>query len=291
MKFSQRIGKTLQVKSLQLESIDIDLKNGLWNVYKDSILDKLRDISKFQFNPYKDFSFSLWHNFYKLPLNQKPYFQNDFNDWIYKWFIWSKREWYEIYDILDFTISLISDRRYELPVDEIQKNFNGILEREFSAYRFINNQLCPISNEIEVKSLENALSKSDVPHLKSVNIHLNTALSLLSNRNNPDYRNSIKESISAVESICKIISNNTSDSLGGALGKIKGKIKIHQALEQGFKNLYGYTSDTDGIRHALMNESNCDFEDANFMLVSCSGFINYLISKSNKYGISLNATI
>ena len=109
----------------------------------------------------------------------------------------------------------------------------------------------------------------------------------LSDRLTPDYRNSIKESISALESIAKVISKNPKDSLGAALDKIKGKLKIHPALERGFKQIYGYTSDTDGIRHALTEETTCDFADAKFMLVSCSAFINYLVIKANKAGISL----
>jgi hypothetical protein len=51
--------------------------------------------------------------------------------------------------------------------------------------------------------------------------------------------------------------------------------------------MYGYTSDAQGIRHALMDEPNLSFEDAKFMLVSCSAFVNYLIAKAAKAGISL----
>jgi len=108
---------------------------------------------------------------------------------------------------------------------------------------------------------------------------------------NPDYRNSIKESISAVESLAKILSNNASDTLGSALSKIKKKLKIHKALEQGFKNIYGYTSDDGGIRHALTEESTSDAEDAMFMLVSCSAFINYLITKAHKADININSSL
>jgi len=49
--------------------------------------------------------------------------------------------------------------------------------------------------------------------------------------------------------------------------------------------IYGYTSDEGGIRHAMLEEKIIDFEDAKFMLVSCSAFINYLIMKSTKSGI------
>ena len=76
-------------------------------------------------------------------------------------------------------------------------------------------------------------------------------MSFLSDRKNPDYRNSIKESISAVESICKIIAEDEKTTLAKALTKLKKRIEIHGSLEEGFKKIYGYTSDADGIRHAI----------------------------------------
>jgi len=88
-----------------------------------------------------------------------------------------------------------------------------------------------------------------------------------------------------VESISKVISGDRKAKLGKALKKIKTKIGLHTALEEGFLKLYGWTSDADGIRHALMDESNCDSEEAKYMLVSCSAFTNYLIMKGQKAGI------
>jgi hypothetical protein len=120
---------------------------------------------------------------------------------------------------------------------------------------------------------------------KPVNAHLKKALDLLSDRKKPDYRNSIKESISAVEAICNLITSNTKATLGQALKEIEEKAKLHSALKKAFNSLYGYTSDAEGIRHALLDESSLDFEDAKFMLVSCSGFINYLKVKASKTGI------
>ena len=107
---------------------------------------------------------------------------------------------------------------------------------------------------------------------------------MLSDRQNPDYRKPIKESISAMDPLATI-SGSAKDTLAGALDKIKEKIKIHPSLEKGFKQIYGYTSDTDGIRHALTEDTTSDFEDAKFMIVSCSAFLNYLIVKANKVGI------
>ena len=47
--------------------------------------------------------------------------------------------------------------------------------------------------------------------------------------------------------------------------------------------LFGYTSDEGGIRHAEgLFVSEVSFEEAKFMLVSCSAFVNYLISEYGK---------
>jgi len=51
--------------------------------------------------------------------------------------------------------------------------------------------------------------------------------------------------------------------------------------------MYGYTSDEDGIRHAMLEEPDVGFEDAKFMLVACSAFINYLKVKADKASINL----
>lgn len=104
----------------------------------------------------------------------------------------------------------------------------------------------------------------------------------MADRKSPDYRNSIKESISAVESICKIITGDSKATFGTALKKIEEQHGLHGALRRAFDSLYGYTSDASGIRHALLEEPDLDFDDAKFMLVSCSAFVNYLISKVAK---------
>ncbi|MBY0098678.1 hypothetical protein [Mesobacillus maritimus] len=64
-------------------------------------------------------------------------------------------------------------------------------------------------------------------------------------------------------------------------------VQMHGALREGFLKIYGYTSDGDGIRHALIEEPSLSFEDAKFMLVACSAFVNYLVVKSEKAGITL----
>jgi len=162
---------------------------------------------------------------------------------------------------------------------------NSILEREISGYRFVGEKIVPITAEEEIAEIEEALRTTE--SLTPVAIHLKTALAFMSDRKSPNYRNSIKESISAVEVICRLIAGSDKATLGQALKVIKSKIGLHPSLEKAFSAIYGYTSNAEGIRHALLDESHLYFEDAKFMLVACAAFINYIKLKSSKAEIEL----
>jgi soluble cytochrome b562 len=188
-------------------------------------------------------------------------------------------EWFEVYDFLEFVANNHDDEGRTGPL--IFRS-NVSLESEMSAYRFVDKCITQITSQVEIEAIEEAISTP----LKAVSTHLETSLGLLSDKKAPDYRNSIKESISAVEAMCKLISKKDKGTLAEALKSIK-TIEIHPALKKAFDSMYGYTSDEDGVRHSVMEESDLKFEDAKFMLVSCSAFVNYLTSKANGEGIAL----
>lgn len=189
----------------------------------------------------------------------------------------NSKEWYTIYDFIEKYLSTCNEDK----VDKMQSEFNRILEEEISAYRILEKKVIPITNKSELLTIEEA-KNSD---FDSVKIHLDKALGLFAERRNPDYENSIKESISAVESMCCIITGSTGKNatLGNTLKKLKENgVHIHQAMEKAFLSLYGYTSDEDGIRHGGIDFRNAPSEDAKYMLISCSAFINYLTEKWRK---------
>jgi hypothetical protein len=161
---------------------------------------------------------------------------------------------------------------------------NSFLEQEASAYRFIGTTIGPITDDAQIKAIEEA-ARVGGDSLRPVRTHVEAALKLLSDRNKPDYRNSMKESISAVEALCKIITGMDKATLGPALDAVTKRVGLHPKLQEGFKALYGYTSDDHGIRHSLKDDREPEAEDAKFMLVTCSGFVNYLAEKARKSGL------
>lgn len=284
MRFSQRIGKKKATKEIQLESIDTELQNGLWNIIKLLFIDPIASHTNYNRGEFKGFANELWHDFYKLPVDRIPKFEFEIEDFIRKRFF--EDEWYESYDFIEFLLHL---KYVHYNKTEFVDTLNSILEREFSGYRIIDNLIAPISNELELEEISSAnKSTSQFSSLNGANIHLENALNLLSDRKNPNYRNSIKESISAVEATCRIITNE--NTLGKALNKLEEKgLNINNQLKAGFDKIYAYTNDKEsGIRHAIVQQPNePDFSDAKYMLVSCSSFINYLIIKAEKIGLKI----
>lgn len=236
MRFSERIGKKEVKVEIQIDSIDTDLKNGLWNVIIIYFIEPMCDDGWLNDSAYKNTVKAIWFSFFKEPIDEIPLttetIKNQFRKRFFAW------DYLEIYDFINFIISFNN-----APFDKnaFIKSFNIILERDLSAYRIIDDILVPITNEQEIHTIEKALSDSNKFDLKGVNIHLSEALSKLSSKTNPDYRNSIKESISAVESICQQITGDKNTELGKALKKLSSKLPIHGALEKMiYKTLWIY---------------------------------------------------
>ena len=196
-------------------------------------------------------------------------------------YILNSDKWYTIYDFIERYLNILDKDTN----DKMTQAFNNILEDEVSAYRILDRKAIPVINKTELNTIEEAKNIK----FESVNTHITKAISLYSDRRNPDYENSIKESISAVESLCCIITelNGSKATLGKAIKKLKDKgIHIHTAMETAFSSLYGYTSDENGIRHGGIDFTNAPSEDAKYMLITCSAFINYLIEKLSKIEIN-----
>jgi hypothetical protein len=68
--------------------------------------------------------------------------------------------------------------------------------------------------------------------------------------------------------------------------ELEKKANLSPGLCAGFKTLYGFTSGPNGIRHALLEkDAVVGIDEAKFMLVACSAFVVYLISKAKATGV------
>ncbi len=154
----------------------------------------------------------------------------------------------------------------------VASELNHIFERENSGYRLSDDcQLVPIANRQELDEVSEAQhSKVD-----SVAHHMNKAVACFADREKPDYDNSIKEAVSAMEALAQKVTGEKK----GTLGALSKKLDLHPSLREAVSKLYGYTSDG-GIRHAKKDgDPNVDFDTAKFVIVTASALINFITAK------------
>lgn len=279
MRFSQRKEITPIRVEIQKESIDAPLRNKIWSAvvlcFFDAVDKPIIKSSNFEMA----IKF-LWLYFFKLPLDKLPDMWRYVNDTLREWFF--GYEWYEVYDFIEALAKALEGTRKEQFITLV----NSFLESEMSAYRFVGDEIGEFTNATEIHAIEGAIANTQ--ELQTVHIHLREALAKLTDRASPDYRNSIKESISAIEAMCQLIVGNKKTTLGDAIKKLKSVgISLHPAIEKAWSNLYGFTSDEGGIRHALSDSPDITFGAAKYMLVSCSAFVNYLLDLSREAGIPI----
>jgi len=237
--------------------MDDDLRNGLWNALHIAFW---RYLPSYNTTIAEDFLAATWAGFLKRPVDEIGKYRAALDELRAQFFSWP---WNRVYDYVEWAGSYapVAERNQLAFIDSC----NQILEQELAGYRFVDLLLIPIGSEEELAAIVQA--REDAQPYRTVRTHLNRAAELFADRSNPDPRNSIKESISAVEAACQQLTGSA-QSLGQCLDSLAARVTLHPALRGSLDRLYGWTSNAEGIRHALMDDPNLDMDDARFMLVS-----------------------
>lgn len=287
--FSERYGFVSE-RSIQIDSVDEPLRNRLWNYFfNEEFVEKYRGLLN---SSWKSSKYGIVEDM--LDLLGYRYENPDFGTGD----LHNKRtleeflitcDWNRVYDFIEKYLSLLSTE------DELRvaSELNELLEEEKSGYRIIretnNGESCflvsPITDNWELDSIQEATNSG----LRSVDVSMQKALALYSDRKTPDYANSIKESISAVESMLTHTTGKEATLSSNLKQLDKLNLDLHPAFKEALGKLYGFTSDSSGIRHGGYSEPlHATEQNARFMLVICSAFINYL-KQANQAGLNKDA--
>ncbi len=279
--FSERRG-LIPERLIQIDSVDEQLRNRLWNYFfNEEFVEKYDGPLNFDWHSSNygivEDMLDLMGLRYEDPdtgsghIHNKQALEN----------ILISCNWNNVYDFIEKYLSLLSANDAQRVAGEL----NELLEEERSGYRIIrgtyNGESCffvsPITDNGELDSIQEALNSG----LRSVDASMKKALMLYSNRKTPDYANSIKESISAVESMLAHITGREATLSSNLKQLDKINSDLHPAFKEALGKLYGFTSDSSGIRHGGYSEPlHATEQNARFMLVICSAFINYLKQSS-----------
>lgn len=295
--FEERFG--LPKKGLQINAIDKKTRIRIYNELKLFLWPRLIPGNEYSMLPsngiISQYVYTIWSDHLGWNIDQKPKSRTELMSRFSAYILNDKLPWIQYLEFIEKAqanyLDILEDLNSDLINDPIFKDYinrvNRIFIEESCGYRFVGRYLTPVIDEVELNEIADALINTD--SITLVRNHIKNALMLLSDRERPDYNNSVKESISALEALSRLIVNKPSAVMSQALDEVEKKIKIHPLLKLGLKSLYNWSSDASGVRHANKSSGAENFDSAKLTLVLCSGLVNYLIAKSDEAGITLES--
>lgn len=275
MRFSERYGYEKPSNVIIREKITTEIQNAICNWYTE-LNTKITNVANdgYAFAYLEEY---IWCNFQNKKKTDFWLGGGNFRIVTTQYIENNTIPWYKRLDLIEETLVYLKNK---YPRNSISDDFSKLLNTNFErlnfGYRIVDLKIVEITSSEEIQAIELALENNK----DNVKMHLSNALKLYAQRPEGDFRNSIKESISALEAINREITGE--NLLNFKKMQDKG-LKIPNVLREAFEKLYGYSNNsTTGIRHSLMDETG-EFlptaDEALFMLITCSAFINYLNSK------------
>ena len=176
---------------------------------------------------------------------------------------------------LQFIEHLIND---PLVTKELHKQLSDLFEEHRAPYYLDfekkTYRIFPRTSKEESDATRKSLEKLQEGGFEGALSHVRQAAEHI---NGGQFSDAIHDSISAVESVARAI--NKAKTLKEALEQLEGTGMIkHKAFKDAIIKLYAYTSDEEGIRHALIDvkEADVGLSDALFFYNACAAFAGYL---------------
>ena len=270
LSFSQAQGYEVIPGPLKLEQLPYEARMRIWNLfylYISSSVDGRRVVGAWR-DVLKNVHWQLNHR----PLDE----WSNWDEEVYKSLreLITKYTFNRVFDLVQFVM-----RQEECPPDFIE-DMADVFSKFRLAYIIDTSDpptILPAVTKKEGEALVNSLQALAHAGLQGSVSHLRKATECI---NGGDWASSVRESIHAVESVARQLAPQAT-TLGPALSVLEAQGALHPALKEAFVKLYGYTSDEQGIRHALLEkqQASVGLDEAVFMLGACASFASYLWRK------------
>lgn len=265
--FSQRYGYAPLPAPMTLGEISPDLRRQIWNA-----VSRWSDDVRF----FNEFAIEVLGDYAKKCEDEIPH------DGAYKMIKTAIIE-HDFNKVLDLIEIMINYHRGTKEQARLGQRIKELFEENAAAYRLDVSQspfqFFPCASQEEGDAVEQAVETLHTVGMSPAAQHLREAATHIRDQR---YGDSIAHSIRAVESVARRIAPKNSANLKQALSSLReaGVLK-HKALEEALNKLYGYASDEQGIRHALLDKDAPDvgLDEAVFMFGACASFAAYLTNK------------
>ena len=273
--FSQREGTAPLPEPMRLEHVSKDFRHLVWLAVDNAI--KQEEVSRTYIAMYSivlDYTVRVLHwshdNIIHIPSIHREHLRE----------IILQQNYDRVLTLVEFIL------RHNLCPKQLQKDLKNAFKEVPLAYavQIINGlpTIVPRFSEESGAATQQAIEAIEQSGPAGAKTHLHDAAEAI---NEKRYADAVRESIHVVESVARTIDPNAGKTLGPALTSLeKAGVLNHPSLRDGFKKLYGYTSDKQGIRHALLEEgaADVDLDDAVFMFGACASFAAYLVNRNEQ---------
>jgi len=190
-------------------------------------------------------------------------------------------EWHQFYDICE-VMWANPYSEYSRHQGKFTEQVNTLFREEQLGFEMRDGKIEKVGSgfiDAKVKEVRYLLKE---PEFKSADELFEKAIKALNIRPNPDVENCIKDSVAAIESIGKIVSNNEKAELDDIIKSAVRKGVIPAPLDQTIIKLHAYRGKEPAVAHGGIEPSKVTADIAEFVLAMSAAIIIYLVKKRRK---------
>ena len=262
--FSKRYGLTPTSEGLMYEDVPERAKIGLYHILRQFFEDKYLAL-------YRVLCVAL-----RIPVDHETELKGDFFASLTIEKLIMNCQWWQFYDICEV---LWQGLKYKGEKDSLSDEINNLFKEEHLGFELRDGKVEKIGSGFIDAQIKEARYLLKEPEFKGADEHFEKALKALNTRPKPDVENCVKDAVSAIESVSRIIVNDDKAMLSDI---IKGMAKdgtIPKPLDEVIQKIYAYRGDQPGVAHGLVGTSKVTIDEAEFVLAMSAAVIIYLVKK------------
>jgi hypothetical protein len=184
--------------------------------------------------------------------------------------------WWQFYDICEV---LWQGLKYKHEMGRLSDEINTLFREEHLGFEFRDGKVEKIGSGFTDARVKEARYLLKEPEFKGADKHFEKALKALNTRPNPDVENCIKDAVSAIESVARIMINDEKAMLSNIIKDMAKNGLIPKPLDEAIQKVYAYRGDQPGVAHGLVGTSKVTIHEAEFVLAMSAAIIIYLVKK------------
>jgi len=181
--------------------------------------------------------------------------------------------WDELLDLCELTYEKLESDEWR---DRFTNDLNEMFVRRYVGYELRNGRIERVGTQAQDEMIGRARALLRDDDLRGPDEQFQKAIAFLNRRPEPDLENAVKEAVSAVEGVARILLDDHSLVFSRALARLKSEKDVHPTLVALLDKLYAYRGDAKGVGHALTGAKEVRLEDVELALAVSASAIVFL---------------